>query len=80
MRRFFYSIFATCALAALPAWAAAQATITGRVTSTDGQPLPNASIMLRGTNLGTISRETGEYSLAVPASSNGHVDVVLNLL
>ena len=72
MRRFLYSILGTCALAAVPGWAAAQATISGRVTSEAGQPLPNASVVLQGTNLGTISRETGEYSFTVPASrTNG---------
>ncbi len=68
MRRFLYSVLGTCAFAALPGWAAAQATISGRVTSEAGQPLPNASIVLQGTNLGTLSRETGEYSFTVPAA------------
>ena len=68
MRRFIYSMLGTCALAAMPGWAAAQATISGRVTSETGQPLPNASVVLQGTNLGTITRETGEYSFTVPAA------------
>jgi TonB-linked SusC/RagA family outer membrane protein len=68
MRRFFYSVLTTCAFVALPALAAAQATITGRVTSEDGQPLPNASVVIQGTSLGAITRADGDYSLAVPAS------------
>ena len=68
MRRFLYSVLGACALAALPGWAAAQATISGRVTNETGQPLPNASVVLQGTNLGTISRATGEYSFTVPAA------------
>ena len=68
MRRFFYSILTTCAFAAVPGWAAAQATISGRVTGEGGQPLPNASVVLQGTNLGAVTRETGDYTLTVPAA------------
>ena len=68
MRRFIYSLLGTCAVAVIPSWAAAQATISGRVTNETGQPLPNASVSLQGTNLGTITRETGEYSFTVPAT------------
>jgi TonB-linked SusC/RagA family outer membrane protein len=77
MRRFFYSMFATCAVAAMPALATAQATISGRVTSDGGQPVPSATVVIQGTNLGTVTRETGEYSLNVPAArTNGQTAVL----
>lgn len=44
-------------------------TITGRVTDESGNPVPNASVTVRGTSLGTTSKEDGTYSLTVPASS-----------
>ena len=78
MRRFIYSMLGTCALAAMPGWAAAQATISGRVTNETGQPLPNASVVLQGTNLGTLSRETGEYSFTVPAARTTGQTVTLS--
>ena len=43
-------------------------TITGRVTDDKGNPLPNVSIQLKGTNTGTISGPDGNYSLNVPAN------------
>jgi TonB-linked SusC/RagA family outer membrane protein len=57
------------ALALLPSRSMAQAgaTISGRVTSEAGTPLPNASIFVRGTTLGTLAREDGSYSFTVPA-------------
>jgi TonB-linked SusC/RagA family outer membrane protein len=61
---------ASCVLAFLPAWAAAQggATVTGRVTSEAGGPLASASVFLEGMGLGTISNESGQYSFVVPAA------------
>ncbi|AEW01970.1 TonB-dependent receptor plug [Niastella koreensis GR20-10] len=44
-------------------------TITGRVTDEKGTPIPNASITIKGTSLGTTSKEDGSYSLTVPANS-----------
>jgi iron complex outermembrane receptor protein len=45
-------------------------TITGKVTaSTDGQPLPGVSIVVKGTSQGTTTDASGQYSLS--ASKNG---------
>jgi len=35
--------------------------IRGRITSQDGQPVPNASITIAGTNKGTIANQNGEF-------------------
>src|SRR5690554_1113073 len=41
--------------------------VTGRVTSvTDGTPLPGVSIVLKGTNTGTVTDAEGKYSLEAP--------------
>lgn len=41
-------------------------TIAGKVTDESGNPLPNASITLKGTSQGTTSKPDGTYSLTVP--------------
>jgi len=59
-----------CAVALLPAWAAAQegATISGRVTSDAGAPLNSASVFLEGMNIGSLTKEDGRYTFIVPAA------------
>ncbi len=60
--------FCLFALLALPATGWAQEfTVTGTVTSTeDGEPLPGASVVLQGTNIGTATDIDGNYRLEVP--------------
>lgn len=53
---------------ALPASLAAQATVTGRVTSDGGAPLQSASVFLQGLNVGTITGRDGSFSFQVPAA------------
>jgi TonB-linked SusC/RagA family outer membrane protein len=44
--------------------------ITGLVTSSeDGQPLPGASIIIKGTTVGTTTDFQGKYSLSVPSDA-----------
>jgi TonB-linked SusC/RagA family outer membrane protein len=44
--------------------------ITGTIVSSeDGQPLPGASITVKGTNVGTTTDFQGKYSLSVPADA-----------
>ena len=44
--------------------------ITGTVTSSeDGQPLPGASVSVKGTNVGTTSDAQGKYTLTVPSDA-----------
>ena len=56
------------ALAARPAPSVAQqgATISGRVTNDAGAPLPNASVFLQGTKVGTLAGVDGRYRIVVP--------------
>jgi len=44
----------------------AQRTITGTVTSIDGEPLIGASILLKGSATGTVTDIDGTYSLEIP--------------
>ncbi|ULQ55107.1 TonB-dependent receptor [Flavihumibacter rivuli] len=44
-------------------------TITGKVTDAKGNPVPNASVVVKGTAVGTTTDANGNYSLAVPANA-----------
>ena len=44
-------------------------TITGKVTDDKGQPVPNASVVVKGTNIGTTTNAQGVYSLAIPQNA-----------
>ena len=52
----------------LCATALAQRTVTGKVTDDKGNPIPNASVQVKGTTTGTVTKEDGLYSLTVPAN------------
>jgi TonB-dependent starch-binding outer membrane protein SusC len=44
-------------------------TITGKVTSDNGLPLPNVSVVIKGTNTGTTTDGEGAFSLSIPQSA-----------
>ena len=45
-------------------------TISGTITgSDDGLPIPGASIMVKGTSIGTVSNADGAYSLQIPSDA-----------
>lgn len=50
------------------AWAQ-QRTITGTVTSGDGHPLPGATIVVKGTTIGTVTDGTGTFTIELPENS-----------
>jgi TonB-linked SusC/RagA family outer membrane protein len=52
----------------LPGTLAAQATITGKVTSGSGTPLQSVSVFVQGLNVGTLTGPDGSYSFQVPAA------------
>jgi len=55
-------------IAGLTSWA--QRAVTGRVTDANGNPIVGASVQVQNTQVGTVTREDGSFSLTVPA--NGH--------
>ena len=48
---------------------AQERTITGKVTDDKGNPIPGASIIAKGTNLGTSSATDGSFSIKVPSTA-----------
>jgi len=67
MRKFLL-LSVTALLVTLQLWA--QRTITGRVTDDRGNPLPNISVQLKGTNSGTVTGTDGSFSLNVQGNQN----------
>jgi len=45
-------------------------TVTGKVTDDKGSPLSNASVIVKGTNLGTSTSADGSFSLSVPSNAS----------
>ncbi len=50
--------------------------VSGVVTDPDGNPVSGATVMVRGTNLGTATDEKGAFSISVPdEQAGGRIDV-----
>lgn len=45
----------------------AQKTITGKVTDDKGLPITNASVLVKGTRVGTVTRADGTFTIDIPA-------------
>jgi TonB-linked SusC/RagA family outer membrane protein len=52
-------------------------TLTGKVTGSNNESLPGASIVTKGSNKGTTSNADGNYSLSIP---NGEVTLVVSMI
>lgn len=70
MHQFRRFITMTIAAAALPLTAIAQegATVSGRVTTEAGAPLPAVTVFIEGMSLGSLTRDDGQYSFTVPSA------------
>ncbi|MDP4263916.1 MAG: TonB-dependent receptor [Bacteroidota bacterium] len=47
----------------------AQKTISGKVTDDKGNPIANASVVVKGTSTGTVTKADGTYTITVPANA-----------
>ena len=47
----------------------AQKTVSGKVTDDKGNPIPNVSVVVKGSSTGTVTKSDGTYSLTVPSNS-----------
>ncbi|HEX8334127.1 MAG TPA: TonB-dependent receptor plug domain-containing protein, partial [Segetibacter sp.] len=63
MRRFLFTI--CCTLLASFQLFAQNRTITGGVTDNQAQPLANVSVFLKGTTIGTVTGNNGNYTISV---------------
>lgn len=70
MRKFFGTWLPVLLGLVMPMLVAAQQTVKGRITDPAGNPLPGATIQVRGTQQSTQSDEKGNFSISVPAGSN----------
>lgn len=69
--RFLFPVFALCFCFLLPRTAAAQdAILKGSVTDAQGIPIPGASIVLVGTNVGLTSAPDGSFSIKLHGTGN----------
>lgn len=66
MRKLFLLLFGVVFFAVQ---AMAQRTITGKVTDDKGLPVANASVMVKGTTVGTTTKNDGTFTLPVSASA-----------
>jgi uncharacterized GH25 family protein len=57
------------------AWSQSK-TVTGKVVYKSGTPVSKATILVKGTNVGTSTDETGSFSLSAPA---GTTTLVINI-
>lgn len=67
MRKLFLTLSAIFCL--LISTIAQNRTITGRVTDANSQPVAGASVLVKGTRIGTTTNSEGTYSLSVPANA-----------
>src|SRR5262245_13601349 len=66
MRKLYLLLLGFLLLFVSQAWA--QRTIVGKVTDEKGVPIPNATVIIKGTTTGTTTKTDGTYSLLVPAT------------
>jgi TonB-linked SusC/RagA family outer membrane protein len=45
-------------------------TVTGKITNASGAPVANASVTVKGTNIGTTTTPEGTFSLSVPSTAS----------
>jgi TonB-linked SusC/RagA family outer membrane protein len=67
MRKLFLLLMAV--VLAIGQICAQQRTITGKVTDDKGAAVANASVMVKNTNTGTVTKSDGTYTLTVPANA-----------
>ena len=54
----------------------AQQTVTGKVTDSNGSPLTGVSVKVKGTNRGTQTNNTGEFSIQAGADDELEITIV----
>ncbi|GAB3225534.1 TonB-dependent receptor [Algoriphagus aestuariicola] len=62
-----------------PSSPAQERTVTGTISDLDGTGLPGATVQIKGTDLGVVSDDSGNYSIEIPADQ-GSVVLVFSFL
>lgn len=66
MRKFLMVLIALCFSCIM---LFAQKTITGKVTDDKGNPIPNASVIVQGSRVGTTTKSDGTFTINAPANA-----------
>lgn len=53
-----------------PTYKSTSNTIRGKVTDSQGEPLPGVNVIVQGTTIGTITDVTGNYTITIPNNAN----------
>lgn len=69
MKKALLLLFSCLWMAALPSAFAQQRTLTGKVSDSDSNALPGASVRVKNTNTGVATDQMGAFSIAVPAEA-----------
>jgi TonB-dependent starch-binding outer membrane protein SusC len=77
MRKLLLLLFAFLCVAS---YATAQRVVTGKVTDSKNNPIENASVIVAGTNTGTVTKADGTYSITVPATAKSITISYVDLL
>ena len=67
-----------CMVLAIGQLSAQMRRISGKITNATGVPVPNASILIRGTSAGTTSDESGSFTITVPEKTKALVVSSIN--
>ncbi|HEY2721769.1 MAG TPA: TonB-dependent receptor [Chitinophagaceae bacterium] len=67
MRKFLFLLMAV--ILAIGQLHAQQRTVTGKVTNERGEIVPNASVIIKGTTVGTTTLTDGSFSISVPSNA-----------
>jgi TonB-dependent SusC/RagA subfamily outer membrane receptor len=70
MKKHFFTLLMFLSMAT---YAIAQRTITGMISSPDGDPLVGASVVVKGTSVGALTDVDGKFTLAVPKEAQSLV-------
>ncbi len=69
MRKLLLLFFSLVLVLLAPDLKAQNRTVSGTVTSADGQEIPGVTVLVKGTSLGASTNVQGKYELAVPTSA-----------
>ncbi|MEP7372591.1 MAG: SusC/RagA family TonB-linked outer membrane protein [Chitinophagaceae bacterium] len=63
-------VFMLLLIAGIPAAFAQKRTVSGKISESNGKPVPFVNVIVKGTNVGTNSNAEGVFSIDVPDGSN----------